>query len=141
MPNTDPAFVRDLADEKVEALVEMMFLAASADGELGAEELVQFTKTAEHLSSRLVVGEKLNALLDRAKQELDRDGRDARLAAVKARLPDPSARKLALTLAIRITAADGILRTSERELIFETAAALDIDGDTAADLVHEVTKG
>lgn len=140
MPNTDPSFVRDLADEKVEALVEMMFLAASADGELGEEELAHFTRTAEHLSARIVEGDKLSALLERAKQQLDSDGRDARLAAVKARLPDPNARKLALTVAIRITAADGILRTSERELIFETAEALEIDGETAADLVRELTR-
>jgi tellurite resistance protein len=139
MRNTDPAFVRDLADEKVEALVEMMFLAATADGELGREELDQFTKSAEELTSRLIAGEKLDALLARAKKELDAQGREARLLAVKARLPDPSARRLALTLAIRITAADGILRTSERELILETAAALDIDGHAAADLVREVT--
>jgi len=140
MRNTDPAFVRDLGDEKIEALVEMMFLAATADGELGADELAQFSKSAEDLTSRLVTGEKLDALLGRAKKELDTHGREARLSSVKARLPDPSARKLALTLAIRITAADGILRTSERELLFETAAALDIDGDAAADLVRELTK-
>jgi tellurite resistance protein len=51
------------------------------------------------------------------------------------------ARKLALALAIQITAADGIIRTSERELILETAAALDVDGDTAADMVRDLTKG
>ncbi len=72
------------------------------------------------------------------KTDLDASGRDARLAAVKARLPDQNARRLALSLAIQITAADGIVRTSERELIMDTAAALDIDGDTAADLVKDL---
>jgi uncharacterized tellurite resistance protein B-like protein len=140
MPNTDPAFVRDLGDEKVEALVEMMFLAASADGELGNEERKLFLKSAESLTSRLITGEKLEAVLARAKKQLDESGREARLAAVKERLPDQTARKLALSLAIQVTAADGIVRTSERELIMETAEALGIDGDTAADMVADLTK-
>jgi len=141
MRNTDPAFVRDLGDAKIEALVEMMFLAAAADGDLGPDERRQFVASAEELTARLITGEKLEALLAGAQKSLEAEGRDARLAAVKGRLPDPSARKLALTLAIRVTAADGIIRTSERELIMETAAALDIDGDTAADLVREIGKG
>lgn len=140
MPNTDPAFVRDLGDEKVEALVEMMFLAASADGELGNEERKLFLESAETLTSRLITGEKLEAVLAKAKKHLDESGREARLAAVKDRLPDPTARKLALSLAIQVTAADGIVRTSERELIMETAEALGIDGDTAADMVADLTK-
>jgi len=140
MPNTDPAFVRDLGDAKIEALLEMMFLAATADGQLDEREHSAFVASAQDLTSRLITGPKLDALLDRAKKDLDAEGREARLAAVKQRLPDPQARRLALTLAIRITAADGIIRTSERELILETAGALDIDGETAADLVAEVTK-
>lgn len=140
MRNTDPAFVRDLNDEKIEALIEMMFLAATADGELSPEERGKFAEKAEGLTSRLITGDKLTELLARAREDLDRSGREARLAAVKARLPDASARRLALSLAIQITAADGVVRTSERELILETAAALDIDGDTAADLVRDLTK-
>jgi uncharacterized tellurite resistance protein B-like protein len=140
MPNTDPAFVKDLGDDKVEALVEMMFLAASADGELGSEERKLFLKSAENLTSRLVTGERLEAVLARAKKQLNESGREARLSAVKERLPDPTARKLALSLAIQVTAADGIVRTSERELIMETAEALGIDGDTAADMVADLTK-
>jgi tellurite resistance protein len=59
---------------------------------------------------------------------------------VKERLPDLTARKLALSLAIQVTAADGVVRTSERELIMETAEALGIDGDTAADMVADLTR-
>lgn len=140
MPATDPAFVRDLTDEKIEALVEMMFLAAAADGELDPEEHEQFVKSAENLTSRQITGAELESLLARAKKDLDAQGRDARLAAVKERLPDLGARKLALSLAIQITAADGVVRTSERELIMDTAAALDIDGDSAADLVRDLTR-
>ena len=140
MPSTDPAFVRDLSDEKIQALIEMMFLAATADGELDPAERQQFVKSAEDLTARLVTGDQLEGLLTQAGKALEAEGRDARLAAVKARLPDLGARKLALSLAIQITAADGVVRTSERELIMETATALDIDGDTAADMVKDLTR-
>jgi uncharacterized tellurite resistance protein B-like protein len=140
MRDTDPAFVRDFGDDKVEALIEMMFLAATADGDLGAEERAHFVKAAEDLTSRLVTGKALEAVLERAQARLDAEGRDARLSAVKLRLPDDTTRRLALSLAIQITAADGVIRTSERELIFDTARALDIDGDAAADLVRDLTQ-
>jgi len=141
MRNTDPAFVRDLGDEKIEALVEIMYLAATADGELSDAERALFDESAERLTSRVIVGAELSKLIARAKADLVSAGRAARLAAVKTRLPDMEARKLALALAIQITAADGVIHASERELILQTAAALDIDGDTAADMVRDLTKG
>jgi tellurite resistance protein len=141
MRNTDPAFVRDLGDEKIEALIEIMYLAATADGDLGPAEHARFVQSAEQLTSRLLTGPKIEALIQRARADVGASDRTARLAAVKARLPEMDARKLALALAIQITAADGIIRTSERELILETAAALDVDGDTAADMVRDLTKG
>ncbi|HVU04290.1 MAG TPA: TerB family tellurite resistance protein [Polyangiaceae bacterium] len=141
MRDTDPAFVRDLGDQKIQALIEMMYLAATADGELSESEHRAFLKSAEDLTSRLITGKDLEALLERAKKDLEESGRDARLEAVKGRLPDAGARKLALSLAIQVTLADGVVRTSERELIMDTARALDIDGDTAADLVRDLAKG
>lgn len=140
MRNTDPAFVRDLSDEKVEALVEIMYLAAAADGVLSDAERARFDEAAERLTSRVISGAHLEQLVARAHADLEAAGRSARLEAVKARLPDLDARKLALALAIQITAVDGIIRTSERELILETARALEIDGDTAADMVRDLTK-
>jgi len=40
--------------------------------------------------------------------------------------------------AVLDTAADGIIRTSERELILDVADALEIDRDEAADLVRDI---
>src|SRR4051794_25486155 len=51
---------------------------------------------------------------------------------------DERTRKLGLSMAIRMLAADGILRTSEREFIVEMAQALGIDSGAAADLVKEI---
>jgi tellurite resistance protein len=130
--------VAGLSNAKLEALVEMMFLAASADGDFSSVERAHFLKSVESLTDGRLNRPTLEALLDRAKIDLDASGREARLTAVKQRLPDPRARKVALSLAIQVTAADGIIRTSERELILETADALEIDRDEAADLVIEL---
>jgi uncharacterized tellurite resistance protein B-like protein len=132
--------VRALGDAKVEALVEVMFLAASADGDFSDVEREHFLKSVESLTDGRIARARLDTLVKEANEALEREGREARLASVKARLPDPGARRVALSLAIQVTAADGIIRTSERELILETAEALEIDRDEAADLVHKLAR-
>jgi tellurite resistance protein len=130
-----PPPIRNLEAPALEAIVEVMFLAAFADGDFGEEEHVHFLTSIESLTDRTLSGEMLEQLVARITRDLRTEGRAARLAAVKERLPDPGARKAALALAIQLTAADGIIRTSERELIVEAAEALGIPPDTAADLV------
>ena len=139
MSGTNAAVVQGLPGPKLEALVEMMFLAASADGEFREVEHQHFVSSIESLTDGRLKGPALEGLLDRAKSDLDANGRQARLKAVKERLPDAGARKVALSLAIEVTAADGIIRTSERELILETAEALEIDPEEAANLVIKLS--
>ena len=141
MSRFDMTAAHDLPPPKLEALIETMFLAASSDGEFSEEEQTHFKKSLESLTSSRLSSDELDALLARAKTELDAQGREARLNAVKARLPEPGVRKVALALAIQVTAADGIIRTSERELILETAEALEVDRDEAADLVKKLAPG
>jgi tellurite resistance protein len=139
MGGMNASVVRGLSNPKLEALVETMFLAASADGDFSSVERQHFVKSVESLTDGRLDKAALERLLDRAKADLDASSRAARLAAVKERLPEPGARKVALSLAIQVTAADGIIRTSERELIMETAEALDIDRDEAANLVLQLS--
>ncbi|HEY3254788.1 MAG TPA: hypothetical protein VGJ91_12600 [Polyangiaceae bacterium] len=132
--------LRALGEAKLEALVEAMFLAASADGEFSPVERAHFLKTAESLTDGRLATARLAKLVAEAGEALEREGRAARLLSVKSRLPDAGARKVALSLAIQVTAADGIIRTSERELILETADALEIDRDEAANLVSSLSR-
>ena len=131
--------VQGLSSAKLDALVEMMFLAASADGDFSDVERQHFLRSVESLTDGRLAKPALESLLDRAQKDLEASGREARLTAVKERLPDAGARKVALSLAIQVTAADGIIRTSERELIMDTADALGIDRDEAADLVIKLS--
>lgn len=132
--------VETFDEPKLEALVEMMVLAASADGEFQDEERARLERAISALAPNRMAGEKLEGLMRSIESRVAAEGRDARLAWVKATLGDAASRKVALELAIHVMAADGILRTSERELILETAEALEIDRDVAADLVRAAAK-
>ncbi|HYQ02980.1 MAG TPA: TerB family tellurite resistance protein [Polyangiaceae bacterium] len=129
-----------LGESKLEALIEAMYLAASADGEFSTVERAHFLKSMESLTTGRLATARLAQIVAEASDALEREGRAARLQSVKSRLPDPGSRRVALSLAIQVTAADGIIRTSERELILETAQVLEIDRDEAANLVTELSR-
>lgn len=118
---------------RLEAIVELLFLAAFADDEFSDEERVHFRTSVESLTDRRI--DDLDAVVARIEGAVKAEGREARLRAVRDRLPDPKAREVALSMAIRLMAIDGVVRTAERELILEAADALGIDTDVAADLV------
>lgn len=126
-------------EPSIEALVELMLLAAHADGELSDEEQKGFAASVESLTERRLSAAALDTLVARCLGAVETEGREARLASVKARLADRAARKVALSLAVRLMAADGIIRTTERELILEAADALDLGRDEVADLVKALT--
>ena len=141
MTQPDMSSAQGLSDDKLDALVEMMFLAAYADEEFSDAEKEHFKKSVQALTDDRLKGDRLNALLAECQKKLAASGRAARVDAVKARLPDLDARKVALDLAIQVMAADGIIRTSEREMILETAEALGLDLDEAADMVKRLEPG
>ena len=129
---------REVNEAKLEALIETMYLAAQADGEFTAEERAHFVSSVQSLTEQRLEGDKLDKLLARFAAEHKKSGRNEVLASLKARLGDDRTRKLALSMAIRMLASDGILRTSEREFILEMAQALGIEQGAAADLVKEI---
>jgi len=135
----EPGALDRFDDEpKLEALIEMMVLAASADGDFSVEERRRLEHNVLTLTSERVDVAKCHTILARLEKRLGEEGREQRLAAVKLALGDQASRKVALDLALQVMAADGILRTSERELILETAEALEIDRGEAADMVIAV---
>jgi uncharacterized membrane protein YebE (DUF533 family) len=146
MPFDPSSVLSELGDDQLDAFVDTMVLAADADGELDDAEVAELGAAVASLVGGTARGDALSgdALGERIQATLSRiadGGRDALIAAVKARLPEEDARRAALGFAIAVTASDGIVRTSERELIMELAEALDVDRDVAADLVRDMTRG
>lgn len=137
---TDMTFMRDFDEPKLQALLETMMLAAYADGEFSPEEREHFKKSVESLTDGRLGGAKLELLLYQVQLGWMSQGREVRLASIKERLSDLAARKVAFSLAVQVTAADGIIRTTERELLCDMAEALAIDRDEAADLVSKLTR-
>ncbi len=141
---SEPPSIRDVHDvdePRLHALVELMFLAATADGEFSGDERAHFQQSVESLTDRKVGGEMLDKLLEAIEKSHTGEGRVARIAHVKDALPTPELRRIGLTMAIRVMCADGIVRTSERELILDLADGLQIDRDAAADLVAQISSG
>lgn len=136
----EPPSLRDVEEPRLHAFVELMFLAATADGEFSGDERTHFQQSVESLTDRKLRGETLDKLLETIEQSHTGEGRQARIAHVKDALPTPELRKVGLTMAIRVMAADGIVRTSERELILDLADGLEVDRNDAADLVAQLTK-
>lgn len=133
--------VAGLVGAELEAFIEIMFLSASSDGEFSEVERCHFVSSLQSLTDGRWTQAALEQLLARASEELARSGRAARLTAVRDRLPQPGARRAALSLAIQVAASDGIVRTSERELILEVAEILGVPRDDAADLVKKLGGG
>jgi len=135
----EPPSLRDVEEPRLHAFVELMFLAATADGEFSGDERRSFQDSVESLTDRKIKG--LDDLMDRIEKSHAGEGRAARFAHVKAALPSRELRKIGLEMAIRVMCADGIVRTSERELIMDLADGLEIDHDVAADLVAQLSAG
>jgi len=138
MTNAPPS-LRNVDEPRFHALVEVMFLAASADGDFSGEERRHFQESVESLTDRKIAGDALDRLVASIEASHAGEGRAARIAHVKDALPTAELRKIGLSMAIRVMAADGIVRTTERELILDLADGLGVDRDDAADLVAELT--
>lgn len=139
--SNEPPSLRDVEEPRLHALVELMFLAASADGDFSGDERRHFQQSVESLTDRKLSGSALDNLMTTIEQSHAGEGRAARIAHVKEWLPTHELRRIGLSMAIRVMAADGIVRTSERELILDLADGLELGHDEAADLVAELSPG
>jgi tellurite resistance protein len=140
MSSAYSSFVTGLTAAQTDALVEIMYLAATADGEFTDDERAQFTSGIESMTERKIPEEQLAKAIAAAEAHLENSEWEDRLVAIKDAIEPPHLRKLALAMAIAVTAADGLIRTSERELILQAAEVLEIDGDTAANMVRDLGK-
>ncbi|MGK4003848.1 tellurite resistance TerB family protein [Sorangium sp. So ce1036] len=133
-----PPPLRTLDEPNLEALIELMFLAAFADGEFSQEEKLHFSRSVESLTDRRIPQSTMDELIQRVVAQLQQEGRAARLAALKERLATPPARKVAFSLAAQVVVADGIVRDSERDLLLQVAEALELDQAEAADVLRKL---
>jgi tellurite resistance protein len=128
----------ELGSPKVEALVEAMFLAATADGEFAPEEALQFSATIGALTDKKLDPDVVHRLIGQLSLRLKSEGRQARLGSIAQRLPAGKPRETAIILAAAITASDGEVKSSENDLVAELADVLGVDPERAIELVQKV---
>ena len=133
-PTTDLATI---SSPKIQALIEAMFLAATADGEFAAEESLQFSATIEALTDKRIDAASIQKRVEQLSALLKKEGRPSRLSEVAKRLP-AAGRETALILAAAITASDGKVVDRENDLLADLAEALEVPQTRAIELITKV---
>lgn len=126
-----------LTDLEIDALVEVMLLAACADGVAANAETTVLKRSLHSVDEFWLNHVDLEERMANAKRRIESESRESRLLKLRTMLPWPEQRLLALKLAIRISAADGQIKPVERELILQAAEALGVEVELAAELVGQ----
>jgi len=111
--------------KELEALVEVMFLVASIDGDFSIPERRHFMDMVTSLSEGRLGSSELLVLIDRAHESLRQEGIEQRLAALKTHLVDDTARRLAYGLAAQLALVDG-MNDKEKVLLDQMALAFEL---------------
>ena len=135
-----PPSLRELDEPTLVALIEVMLLAAYADGEFSRAERDHLEHKIQALAGHRFDVLTLVRLRADAAERIAVEGREARLSAVRRSFATANERKVALAYATKMIAADGVVRTSERDFLFDMAETLEMDHDVAADLVRALTR-
>ncbi len=136
MQDPGDAITREIDETKLEALVEVVYLAAFADGEFSEAERAHFARSVEQLTLGRLGPRRLDEVLAALRERLEGAGWETCIASIRERLPEPPLRWLAVMLAADMTGADGVIHPMEREMLLSLAEALDVDSGEAAGLIE-----
>jgi uncharacterized tellurite resistance protein B-like protein len=135
MPNRNFKPIANFENSQIDALVELMLLTASADGNFATSELKQLKQNLLDIDSHWVSEAQLDACIAAASKRIAESSRNECINDIKVALPDPQQRKTALEFALSIVTADGVIRMSEHEMLVELAQKLEVDSAFAGDLI------
>ncbi len=108
--------------DKLEAVVELMFFAAYADGTIDPSERAIFEKNAVTATHGQLRPEVIRAVLNHFEITAKKEDRAARLTAIAAKLPDAKVRHAVLALAASVAHADGSLAPEEKAFLMQAGA-------------------
>jgi len=126
-----------LDEPKLEALIEIMYLAAYADGSFAPEERAHFARSVQSLTDRKVTPEMLDKIVTRLDAARKAAGTKTLIAGARAALGSAGACRVALSLAIGVIMADGKVTDSERSMLYEIGAALGLERSVTDSLLGE----
>ncbi len=124
---------------RMNAMLEVAFLAAAADGEINDAEADNLGATLSQWLGTELSEEVVEDIIDRFIAALAAEGRDQRLAAIASVL-DPDARRTAYTLACLVALCDLELHDDELDVLGAIATGLGLSQDEAQvrfDEIHD----
>jgi tellurite resistance protein len=127
---------------RFDALCEVMFLMAMADGTLAESEEDTLRGAIRELSDGTVRSVHIRSMTEGAQARLAKEGSAARVKAVAAKLrDDPPTAEAAFALAAAIAFADDEIADEENALLNDFAEALGLDAEAAEQLLDELHIG
>jgi len=130
-----------LDEPKLEALIEIMYLAAYADGQFGAPERAHFSRSVQSLTDRKVTPEILEKLVARLDAERKTRGAPALIERARAELGSVAACRVALYLAVGVIMADGKVTDGERAMLHDIGTALGVEREMTDQMLREAESG
>ncbi len=109
--------------DKLEAVVELMFFAAYADGTIDPSERAVFEKNAIAATHGQLRPEVIRAVLAHFEITAKKEDRATRVEAIARKILDPKVRHAVLALAASVAHADGTLAPEERAFLEQAGAA------------------
>jgi tellurite resistance protein len=133
---------RQLFVNNARGMIEAGFLMAAADGNLDESEINALGATLSALFEGAISDEQINEILAAHKEDLERDGFEARMAAMVELFTSDEARHAALQVAAAVMFADGAVDAdSELAIYLDLADALGISRAEAKAIGDRILEG
>jgi uncharacterized tellurite resistance protein B-like protein len=126
---------------EIEAFVELMYLAAYADGAVNPEERAAFRGQVMKGTYGQLDDELVDAVLAHIEGAMSNVDRARQLESIRERLADPRKRRAALGHAVRVVLADGVLALDEVKFLETAAVALGEAPGLARQLLDDARRG
>lgn len=123
---------------EVQAMIEVMYFVAKADGVFSIPERRQFFELVDSLSEGRIESSQLLAVVDGAEAKLESDGLDACLTALTPILRDELSRRIAYGLATKVAMADGDVEPREQLVLDAVARVFAFAPDEPEEIVESV---
>jgi uncharacterized tellurite resistance protein B-like protein len=126
---------------RLEAVVELMFLAAYADGVVSGVERDELATQVSEGVGGVLDPATIKGMLSFIEAALEQEGREARFESIRRRLGDPKMRLAALSTAVKILKADQVVAPSEVAWLVRAAAQLGVEVEDALALLRTSPQG
>jgi uncharacterized tellurite resistance protein B-like protein len=135
---TPPAEFQETTTRELLAMLELMYLVATADGYFSAEERQEFIASMQSLSEGKIGSAELTRLVDQWVSEGPETDLEGRLGTIATFLPDELSRRIAYGLAMQIAEADGQYLETEAAFLEKAARAFGLLEEESEDIANSV---